>query len=86
MKPKPKIFTLAILPKESGKDLTAVVSLFGGNGIPESVVMIGVEHGLLSAPNDTMDPKIRIGLQIDPSSRQATWITVGDIDRNWAGL
>lgn len=71
--------TLAILPQD--KEPLAIVSLFGGEGVPEALVTLGSERGKLAAVNDTMDPRTRVGLRIDPTMRRVTWITVADLDR-----
>ncbi|MCY4397338.1 MAG: hypothetical protein OXC10_19615 [Rhodospirillaceae bacterium] len=66
--------TLAILPYEG--QTVAVVSLFGGKDIPEALVGLGGERGKLAVVNETMNPKARIGVQIDPTTRGVEWITV----------
>ena len=68
--------TLAILPHES--EPVAVVSLFGGDCIPEALVGLGGQRGKLAVVNETMNPKARIGVQINPTTRSAEWITVED--------
>lgn len=66
--------TLAILPYES--ETVAVVSLFGGKDVPEALVGLGRETGKLAVVNETMNPKARVGVRIDPTTRSAEWITV----------
>ena len=68
--------TLAILPHKA--ETVAVVSLFGGKDIPEALIGLGGERGKLAVVNEMMNPKARIGVQIDPTSRSAKWITVED--------
>lgn len=70
--------TLAILPQE--KETVAIISLFGGNGVPEALVTLGSERGNLATVNDTMNPLTRVGVRIDPTTRRTTWITVADIN------
>jgi hypothetical protein len=69
--------TLAILP---GKTPRAVVSLFGGNNIPEAIMSLGSEQGLLASPNETMNPATRVGIRINPVTRDAIWLTVRDLN------
>lgn len=71
--------TLAIFPNKN--KTIAVVSLFGGKDIPEALVELGGESGKLAVVNETMNAKARIGVQIDPTTRSAEWITVEDLDQ-----
>ncbi len=72
------LHTVAILPQE--QETLAVISLFGGDFIPEAMVSLGSEKGKLAVVNDMMDPATRIGARIDPRTRKTNWITVGDIN------
>ena len=69
--------TLAILPCDN--KVVAVVSLFGGNGVPEALVELGRERGSLAVVNDAMRATARIGVHIDPVNRTVEWITVKDL-------
>jgi hypothetical protein len=69
--------TLAILPWKTPR---AVVSLFGGNNIPEAIMSLGSEQGLLASPNETMNPDTRVGIRINPVTRDAVWLTVRDLN------
>ncbi len=73
-----KLHTLAVLPRENS--LCAVVSLFGGE-LPEAMASLGGERGKLAAINDSMPPQTRVGVQIDPVTRETTWITIEDMLR-----
>ena len=68
--------TLAIYPHKT--ETVAVVSLFGGKDMPEALIGLGGERGKLAVVNDRMNAKARIGVQIDPTTRSAKWITVED--------
>jgi hypothetical protein len=70
--------TLAILP---GKTPRAVISLFGGNNVPEAIMTLGTEQGLLASVNETMKPDTRVGLRINPVTRDVVWLTVADLNR-----
>lgn len=72
--------TIAILP--GFEHPTAVVSLFGGNGIPEVMVSLGRERGYLAPVNDILKAGTRIGVRIDPRTRQAKWLTVDELAAN----
>lgn len=71
------IHTIAILPNKN--EVIAVVSLFGGDGVPEALVSLGSERGKLATVNDAMDPNTIVGVRIDPSTRVTTWISVADL-------
>jgi len=73
-----QLHTLAVVP---GQPAMAVISFFGGDGVPEAMISTGVERGNLAVVNDQMQSGTRIGVRIDPRSRKATWITVGDLQR-----
>jgi hypothetical protein len=70
--------TLAILP---GKTPRAVISLFGGNSVPEAMMTLGTEQGLLASVNETMKPGTRVGLRINPVTRDVVWLTVAYLNR-----
>jgi hypothetical protein len=70
------LHTLAILP---GPQPTAIISLFGGDGIPEAIVTLGSELGNLAVVNESMRRDAKVGVRIDPRTRQTTWLTVGDL-------
>lgn len=78
-----RMHTLAILP---GEEPMAIVSLFGGDGVPEAMIATGAEQGALAVVNDTMKRTTRVGARIDPRTRQVTWITIGDLDIAAASL
>ena len=69
--------TLAILPYEGSA--VAIVSLFGGNDVPEALVSLGGNPGHLVVVNDTLKPDTRMGVQIDPTTRNTKWITMLDL-------
>jgi len=77
---KANIHTIAILPMD--KEPVAVVSLFGGDNVPEAMVTLGSERGRLAIVNDNMIANTRVGVRINPANRQTTWITVSELDRN----
>jgi len=70
-----KWHTLAIIPRGKDCEYVAVVSLFGGD-LPDSLVTLGSERGWLTTVNETMRPDARIGVRIDPVTREVVWITV----------
>lgn len=70
--------TLVILPQDS--EAVAAISLFGGDGVPETLVSLGSERGNLAPINDMMNPQTRVGVRIDPTTRKTSWITVGDLN------
>lgn len=80
---KAGMHTLAILP---GEIPTGVVSLFGGDGIPEAIVTMGRAQGNLAVVNDRMDPSLKVGVRINPRNREVSWITVRDLDANASRL
>jgi hypothetical protein len=69
--------TLAILPSKTPR---AVISLFGGDNIPEAVISLGSEEGLLASPNETMNPDTRVGVRINPITHELVWLTVRDLN------
>ena len=69
--------TLAILPLP--QETVAIISLFGGDNIPEAMVSLGGERGNLAVVNDTMNRHTRVGVQINPTTRTTKWITVADL-------
>jgi hypothetical protein len=69
--------TLAILPFKTPR---AVISLFGGDNIPEAVISLGSEEGLLASPNETMNPDTRVGVRINPITHELVWLTVRDLN------
>jgi hypothetical protein len=72
------LHTLVILPQD--REAVAAISLFGGDGVPETLVSLGSERGNLAPVNDMMIPQTRVGVRIDPATRRATWITVADLN------
>jgi hypothetical protein len=72
--------TIAVLP--GVEQPRGVVSLFGGRNIPEAMVALGTERGRLASVNETMRPDLRVGVRINPQTRQTTWITIGDLVAN----
>jgi hypothetical protein len=70
--------TVAVVPTEGA--YFGVVSLFGG-AVPEALVPLGPMQGQskLVITNGRMNPRDRIGVRIDPRTRQTTWISLGDL-------
>jgi len=71
---------LAVLPADNNKQLMAVVSLFGGKGVPQAVVGIGPPVGCFRvAGNDTLPAQLPVGWRIRPSTRVADAITIAEM-------
>jgi hypothetical protein len=77
--------TVAVVPaNQTGKGVL-VVSLFGGNGVPEAVIGIGkLPHMMVDALNRRDNSATIMGYRIDPKTRAAVPITFGEIDRRIA--
>jgi hypothetical protein len=68
---------IAILPADNGKQLMAVVSLFGGQNVPQALIGIGPPVGALRVlADDTLPKQLPVGWRIRPSTRAAEPITV----------
>lgn len=74
--------TVAILPYNEEGDVIALVSLFGGNGVPESAVTIGRVPELFDRISGVNASDVKLGYRIDPITRATTPITFGEIDKN----
>jgi hypothetical protein len=71
---------IAILPADNDKQLMPVVSLFGGENVPQAVIGIGPPVGALRVPaDDTLPRQIPVGWRIRPSARVAEPITAEEM-------
>jgi hypothetical protein len=71
---------VAILPADNKKPLMAVVSLFGGENVPQAVIGIGPPvGGLRVADDDTLPRQLPLGWRIHPSTRAAEPITLEEM-------
>lgn len=71
---------LAVLPADTNKPMMAVVSLFGGENVPQAIIGIGPPVGdLLVAPDDTLPAQLPLGWRIRPSTRSVEAITVAEM-------
>jgi hypothetical protein len=74
--------TLAVLP---GKTPRVAISLFGGDNVPEAIFSLGTEQGLLASANEHLNPNARVGVRINPTTRELVWLTVADLVTNADG-
>ncbi len=76
------IHTVAILPGTEDGRAIALVSLFGGNNVPEAVVDIGkLPQSFIDKLNADLNTGTIMGYQVDPVSRVTTPITLEEIDK-----
>lgn len=76
--------TIGILPYEPSGNAAALISLFGGNGVPEAVVMIGrIPPAILQALKQS-NYDVILGYRVNPRTRKASPIRFGDIERQIA--
>lgn len=70
------LHTLAVIPRSGSRGPIAIVSLFGGQAFNDIMVEVGPDAGILVTVNDTLDPRARIGVRINPVDRNVEWIDV----------
>jgi hypothetical protein len=79
------IHTVAILPYDPSGEAVALISLFGGNGVPEALVRIGkLPQAMIDALNDQRHPEVVLGYHANPTTRQSESILFSEIDRRIA--
>lgn len=76
------LHTVAVLPGKQNGQAVALVSLFGGNGVPETAVSIGkLSDSMINLLNSEQWSSAVMGYRINPGSRVVTPITFADVDK-----
>lgn len=76
------VHTLGILPYNQSGEAVALISLFGGNGVPEAVVRIGtLPKAIIQALNHESNYGVLLGYQINPKTRKTNPIYFGEVDK-----
>lgn len=77
--------TVAVLPANERGAGIAVISLFGGDGVPEAVIGIGkLPRAMVDALNREANHDTNMGYRVDPRTRTSVPITFGEIDKRVA--
>jgi len=75
------VHTVAILPGTEDGRAIGLVSLFGGNNVPEAVVDIGkLPQSFIDKLNAPLNQGVIMGYQVDPITRTTTPISLEEID------
>lgn len=73
--------TIAVLPADDSGNGVLAISLFGGDGVPESVIGIGkLPQSIIDALNREDNGDTVMGYRVDPTTRTTEEITFGEID------
>ena len=75
-----KQHTVAVLPFREDGGAVALVSLFGGDRVPETVIHVGkLPQRTMSALRGAAGSNVALGYRVDPATRTTVPITFGEI-------